>query len=81
MLGLEPKFHLPLELQIGLAAVYASSLSSARAYGLFVTTTIQVGGAALVVISLSECHEQYAMALAHITAVVNLGESLSAFGK
>ncbi len=38
------------------------------------TTTIQVGGAALVVISLSDCHEQFATALAHLSAVLNLGE-------
>ena len=66
-------FFLP-SLKIGLVAGYASSQSPEKAYGLFVTTTLQVGTAALVVISLSDCHEQFALALAHLANILNLGE-------
>ncbi|VDO04257.1 unnamed protein product [Rodentolepis nana] len=57
---------------IGLLAGYASSLSKEKIYGLFVTTTLQVGTCALIIISLSDCHEQFALAIAHLSNILNL---------
>ncbi|VDM34237.1 unnamed protein product [Hydatigera taeniaeformis] len=58
--------------RIGLVAGHASFLEPEKAYGLFITTTLQVGTPGLVVISLSDCHEQFALALANIANILNL---------
>uniref|UniRef100_A0A5K3FLY6 Sodium-bile acid cotransporter n=1 Tax=Mesocestoides corti TaxID=53468 RepID=A0A5K3FLY6_MESCO len=74
-IGIGLVVHLLVTPLIGLAAGYASSLPPEKAYGLFVTTTLQVGGATVVVISISDCHKQFALALAQIANVLNLATS------
>ncbi|KAL5103210.1 hypothetical protein TcWFU_001071 [Taenia crassiceps] len=64
--------HLFINPLIGLVSGHASFLSPEKAYGLFITATLQVGTASLMVISLSNCHEQFALSLANLTNILNL---------
>ncbi|EUB58042.1 sodium-bile acid cotransporter related [Echinococcus granulosus] len=64
--------HLFITPLIGLVSGYASCLSPEKTYGLFITTALQVGTPGLVVISLSDCHEQFALTLANLANILNL---------